>query len=452
MSATGELVAFVRGLDARRLPDPVLRQAVRAVLDLIGSALAGAETPMGRIGARFARAHHAAGPATVIGAPASLTAVGATWANAISASALDLDDGHRLAMGHPGASVIPAALATAEAASASGRELLEAIVAGYEVAVRASAARVPAYKERQYSTGIWGGLGAAAATGRLLGLDAPALQSALGTAASHGPFPPAGPMANYSMTKEVIGWAAMTGCAAAFLAQDGFVGPADVFDYSGRWDTGELVDGLGDPVRSAILGVYFKPHAVCRWAHPAIDAMLELTARHAIEPGEIEAISVDGFYEMTRLLDYAPRTVVGAQFSLPFALAVAGRDRAVGLAQVTEAALTDPELLALARRVEVRVDPDLARAFPAKTSARVTLRTARGTYACAVEFPKGNPENPLTDVELADKFRSLAGPVIGDAAARALAASIQDLPAAPAVTSVTRHLACGPREEAHRDG
>jgi 2-methylcitrate dehydratase PrpD len=180
--------------------------------------------------------------------------------------------------------------------------------------------------------------------------------------------------------------------------------------------------------------------------------MLELTARHAIEPGEIEAISVDGFYEMTRLLDYAPRTVVGAQFSLPFALAVAGRDRAVGLAQVTEAALTDPELLALARRVEVRVDPDLARAFPAKTSARVTLRTARGTYACAVEFPKGNPENPLTDVELADKFRSLAGPVIGDAAARALAASIQDLPAAPAVTSVTRHLACGPREEAHRDG
>ncbi len=452
MSATNELIAFVRALDGSRLPDEILRQAVRVVLDLVGVAIAGAGTPMGRVSARFACDHYAAGPATVVGASGGLSAVGATWANGIAASALDLDDGHRLAMGHPGASVIPAALAVAETTGASGREFLAAIVAGYEVAVRASAARVPAYKERQYSTGIWGGLGAAAAAGRLLGLDERGFHSALGTAASHGPFPPAGPMANDSMTKEVIGWAAMTGCAAAFLSRNGFVGPEDVFDYSGRWNTNDLVDGLGDPARYAVLGVYFKPHAVCRWAHPAIDAMLELTARHAIGPAEIETICVEGFYEMTRLLDYAPRTVVGAQFSLPFALALAARDRAVGLAQVSESALTDPELLALARRVEVKVDPELARQFPAKTSARVTVRTARGGYCSAVEFPKGNPENPLADTELVDKFRAVAGPVIGDAAARALVDAILDLPTAPAVTPLTRPLAGGALDEERRHG
>ena len=452
MSATRALVDFVRGLDAKGLPDRVVRQACRCVLDLLGVAVAGARTPMGRIGARFAHAHSAAGGAAVIGSSRRLGPVGATWANGIAASALDLDDGHRLAMGHPGGVVIPAALAVAETAGAGGRAFLGAVIVGYEVAVRSSAARVPAYKERQYSTGIWGVFGAAAAAGKLLGLDAPALQSALGTAASHGPFPPAGPMANYSMTKEVIGWAGMTGCAAALLAREGFVGPEDVFDYSGRWDTVELTAGLGDPDGYAIQSAYFKPHAVCRWAHPAVDAVLDLTERHGLEPAEIERVRVEGFYEMSRLVEYAPRTVVGAQFSLPFALGLALRYRRVGLEEVSEANLTNPEVLALGRKVEVTVDPELARQFPAKTAARVTLCTSRGEYRATVEYPRGNPENPMTDDELAAKFRALAAPSLGETGCRALHDAVFDLPAAPDVGAVTRVLARPLPDQEGRNG
>ena len=274
MSATGKLVSFVCQLDANALPAPVLDQAVRCVLDLVGVAIAGTSTPMAQISARFAHEQFASGNATVIGSRSPLSVTGATWVNGAYASALDMDDGHRMAMGHPGASVIPAALAIAECTGASGKEFLAALVAGYEVAVRASAARVPWYKDKMYSTGIWGVFGATAAAGKLLEFDEATLQSALGNAGSHGPFPPGGLQSNHAMVKEVIAWSGMTGVSAALLAQQNFLGPADFLDYSERWDTSALVAGLGDLGESAILQTYFKPYAVCRWAHPAVDGVL----------------------------------------------------------------------------------------------------------------------------------------------------------------------------------
>jgi 2-methylcitrate dehydratase PrpD len=275
----------------------------------------------------------------------------------------------------------------------------------------------------------------------LLGFDETTLQSAIGNAASHGSFPPGGLQANYSMVKEVIGWAGMTGCAAALLAQQGFIGPEDVMDYSGRWDTGQLVDGLGDPDGYAILGAYFKPYAVCRWAHPSVDAVLDLAARHGVEPGEIAKIQVETFYEVTRLVNYEPRNAIAAQFSIPFALAVALRTRKIGPEDVTEANLRNPDILALARKVEVTVDPDINSQFPAKTIARVTMHTTRGSFEATVEYPRGNPENPLSDEDLAAKFRSLTAPIVGEGACDKLQAAIFDLARAKDVTSLTRLLA-----------
>jgi 2-methylcitrate dehydratase PrpD len=441
MSATGELASFVRRLDPAHLPEPALHQAGRCVLDLLGVAIAGTRTPMAQIGAQFAFEQFASGKCTVIGARRPLGIAGAAWVNCNAASALDLDDGHRLAMGHPGASVIPAALAVAEATGASGREFLAAIVAGYEVAVRASLARVPWYKERMYSSGIWGVFGAAAAAGKLLGFDQATLQSAIGNAGSHGPFPPGGLQANHAMVKEVIGWAGMTGCAAALLAEEGFLGPEDLLDYSGRWDTAQLVDGLGDPNRYAILRAYFKPYAVCRWAHSSVDAVLELIGRHGIQPGDIRQIRVETFDEVTRLVNYTPRNAIAAQFSIPFALAIAVLRRRIDPEDVSEANLHLPEILSLARRVEVVVDPEIDAQFPAKTIARVAIATGRGTVQTTVEYPRGNPENPLSDEELGAKCRSLTVRIVGEEACTSLQTAIADLPRAPDVTSLTRLLA-----------
>lgn len=441
MSATGDLVSFVCRLDPTGLSDRVLRQASRCVLDLAGVAIAGTRTPMAQVSTRFAYDQFGPGQATVIGSRRPLSVVGAVWANCNSASALDLDDGHRLAMGHPGAAVIPVVLAIAETTGATGREVLAATVAGYEVAVRASVARVPWYKDRLYSSGIWGVLGAAAAAGKVLGFGERTLQSALGNAASHGPFPPGGLEASYSMVKEVIGWAGMTGCAAALLAQQGFIGPEDLMDYSGRWDTGRMVEGLGDPEGYAILQTYFKPYAVCRWSHAAVDAVLELARRHDLRPEETQRILVETFSEVTRLVNYAPQNTIAAQFSIPFALAVASLYGRIEPEDVCEGNVRKPEILDLARKVEVVVDPDIDSQFPGRTMARVTVDTARGRFQTTVEYPLGNPENPLSDDDLVAKFRSLTAGIVGERTSEKLQAAILDLPGARDLTEVTRLLA-----------
>ncbi len=440
MSATQQLVAFIHRLDPHSLPEAVQRRAIRCVLDLIGVAIAGVHTPLATVSSRYAYAQFAPGPATVIGSQRPLAITGATWVNCNAASALDLDDGHRLAMGHPGASVIPAALAVAESCGASGQDFLTAVVAGYEVALRASVARVPWYKNRQYSSGIWGVFGVAAAAGKLLGFDEAALQSALGNAGSHGPFPPGGPLANHAMVKEVIGWAGLAGSAAALLAQEGFLGPEDIFDYSGRWDTAQLVAGLGDPEQLAILSAYFKPYAVCRWAHPSVDALLALVAQHGLHEDEIEGIRVETFYEVTRLVNYSPVNTIAAQYSIPFALALALRFGKIGPEDVSEANLTDARLLALARQVEVVVDPEINSQFPAKTMARVIVSTCRGQVESFVEYPRGNPENSLSDDELAAKFRSLAAGIAGREVAERLLVAILELPQASDVQGLAQLL------------
>ena len=440
MSATSKLVSYVCQLDPEALPGALRDQAVRCVLDLVGVAIAGTRTPMAEISARFAHEQFAPGGATIIGSRRSLSVTGATWVNGASASALDMDDGHRMAMGHPGACVIPAALAIAERTGASGREFLAALVAGYEVAVRASAARVPWYKDKMYSTGIWGVFGAAAAAGKLLRLDEATLQSALGTAGSHGSFPPGGLQSNHAMVKETIAWSGMTGVSAALLARENFLGPADFLDYSDRWDTAALVAGLGEPGESAILKTYFKPYAVCRWSHAAVDGVLELKHRHRLRVDEIESIAVDTFWEVTRLANEQPSNTIAAQFSVQFALAAALTYDRIGPAEVSDAHIRDPAILSLARKVRVSVDDTLNRQFPAKTMARVTMRTRRGDFATTVEYPRGNPENPLSNAELEAKFRLLTQGLISEERGGELLVAIHDLPEAKNVSALTQSL------------
>jgi 2-methylcitrate dehydratase PrpD len=411
MSATDELIAFVQDTDHSRLPGDVISQAKRCVLDLLGVAIAGSHTRMAKASMHFAANQFAPANATLIGSRVRLSAVGATWFNGICASALDLDDGHRLAMGHPGAAVIPTALAIAETIGASGAEFLAAIVAGYEAAVRVSVARMPRYKADHYSTGIWGAPGAVAAAGKLLEFDRRTFQNALGIAIAYGPFPPAGSVVMEGMVKEAIGWAGVVGCSASLLAREGFAGAGDMLDRSGRYDVGQLAKGLGREY--AILQAYFKPYASCRWSHPAIDGTLELVRDHGLQADEIEEIHVEGFQQVRRLCDYAPATTVAAQYSIPFALALALSYGGIGPAELTEANLQDAKLLRLAQRVRVSVDPELDRLFPAKTASRVTVRTPRGSFSTMVAYPRGNPENPLSDAELAEKFLWLAADAMG---------------------------------------
>jgi 2-methylcitrate dehydratase PrpD len=439
MSATEELLAFVQGLDPSSMPGDVVAQAKRCVLDLLGVAIAGSRTEMARASTPLAYGQFGPGRATLIGSMARLVEVGATWGNGISASALDMDDGHRLAMGHPGAAVIPTALAVAETQGTSGGDFLAAVVAGYEVAVRVSVSRVPAFKHDHYSTGIWGAPGSAAAAGKLLGFDRGAYQSALGIAIAHSPFPPSGAFTFGGMVKEVIGWAGVVGCTSALLAQEGFAGPSDALDQSGRYDPAQLVADLGQ--RYAICQVYFKPYASCRWSHPAIDGVLHLTREHDLKPAEIERIHVEGFREITRLRNPIPATPIEAQYSLPFSIALALIYRGIGPAELQEDKLHDRALLEMAQKVKLSVDPEFVQAFPAKTALRVTIHTARGVFATTAEYPRGNPENPLSDAELSDKFLGLTAEILGEKRSGKLEKAVGHLDQLDNVRHLTEFLA-----------
>jgi len=162
--------------------------------------------------------------------------------------------------------------------------------------------------------------------------------------------------------------------------------------------------------------------------------------RHALQAGNITVIEVETFSEVTRLANYAPRNTIAAQFSIPFALAVALLHDRIGPAEVSDANLQDPAVLDLARKVRVCVDEELDRQFPAKTMARVTIRTPASDYRASVEYPRGNPENPLSDQELDAKFVLLTREVISDERSVALRAAIRALPQATDIRAFTELL------------
>ena len=179
---------------------------------------------------------------------------------------------------------------------------------------------------------------------------------------------------------------------------------------------------------------------MCRWSHAAVDAVLELKHRHRLRVEEIETIHVETFREVTRLANDQPSNTIAAQFSVQFALAVALLYDRIGPAEVSDAHIHDPAILSLARKVQVSVDDTLDRQFPAKTIARVTIHTPRGEFRTTIEYPRGNPENPLSNAELEAKFQSLTQDLISDERSRKLRTAILDLPDAKDVLALTRLL------------
>jgi 2-methylcitrate dehydratase PrpD len=422
------LAEYVRDMAAGTPPAANGHAAGNVLIDLIGCAAAGYASPAARATRNTVRRLYAAGPSALWFTGDQRRTEGAAMANSTAASALDLDDGHRKAGGHPGAAVIPAVLAVAPAARASGRDVVAALTAGYEIAVRVAAAR-DFTRLDTLSTGRWGAYGVVAAAG-LLARDTPKI---LATAFSiAGVLSPGLSAAGYStvmgnQVKEGIPWSVMTGLTALELARQGLTGPLDILDHPDYFDATAITDGLADG--SALHTVYFKPYACCRWIHAAIDAVVELVTSGTITPDDIRAVDVYTFERVLRLNNYAdPDTLESAQYSLPFCLAVAATGGAEALLPLTPAWLHRPLVTTLAGRVRMHVDPTLNARFPAETGARVCLETAAGHVEKTVRHPLGDPANPLERAGLTAKLRRLAAGVITATDQDRLLAAIEDLP------------------------
>ena len=401
------------------LPAATVAMAKRCVLDWLGAGFAGCALPAGVIAARLA---------VLLGGPAEATLLrggrvactGAALANGIASHATEMDDLHRASVMHLGTVTIPAALALAEREHASGHRLLEAVVCGYEVGARIAEAAGPTHYYFWHVTGTAGAFAAAAASSVILGLTAPETLNALGSAgtlsAGLWEF-----LTDGAMSKTLhAGRAAETGILCALLAREGFSGAAAILEgargflraMAGGGDASRLTKDLGDGYK--IERNSFKLHAACGHTHPAIDAALELR-RQGVKAAEIEEVRVRTFrtaLDVTGIRD--PLNPYQAKFSLPFCIALALIRGCVGLDEFTPATLADPAVRGLAGRVVLEEEAANTLAYPDRWQASVVATWGGGRRReVRMDAPRGSPENPASDEELAEKFSRLSAGWIG---------------------------------------
>jgi 2-methylcitrate dehydratase PrpD len=422
-------IEFIHQLRFEDLPAPVVAHARRCVLDLLGVAAGGSQTQLSSIIRRHAAQHFAhGGPgagARMLFDGRTVSAAGAALAGGMGIDSLDAHDGHVLTKGHAGVAVLPAVLAFADALHGmDGREFLTQVVIGYEIATRAGIA-LHATACDYHTSGAWNALACAAIGARNLQLGTQETLEALGIAEYHGPRSQMMRCIDHpTMVKDGSGWGAMAGVSAAYLAADGFTGAPAITTTSDA--VASIWTDLGQ--RWLILDQYFKPHPVCRWAQPAIEAAWSLSQAHQFRAEQIKSIEVWTFHEACRLATRLPATTEQAQYSLPYPVAAILRHGTLGAAEVASDALQDPQTRRLAAGMVLHEEPRYNALFPAERWAHVQVTLQDGTrLASAPAIARGNPENPLSASEIRDKFMALCSPVTGESRARDIAARVEAL-------------------------
>lgn len=414
---SSKLAEFIDGVRCEDLPRETVRMARLAFLDWLGSALRGGRERPALMTLSVLRAQGGTPQATLLPSRDRTCALNAALGNGVASHIMELDDVHRASIVHLAAAVIPAALAAAEMVHAGGRGLIEAIVAGYETAARVGEAVTPAHYYYFHNTGTCGTFGACAAAGKLLGLDRRQMVWALGNAGTQA----AGLwefLADGAMSKHLHpGKAAQNGLLAALLAREGFTGATAVIEgekgfcraMASRFDLSRITDGLGKPPFK-VEENSFKIHSSCRHTHPAIDVTLDLVSRHGITPSRVAGIAVRTYRTALQITDNpVPDTIYAAKFSLPFCVALAMVRGSCGIEDFSEESLRDEEIRDLMGRVRLSVDEDFDAAHPAKWAAAVDISGPSGEiYSGRTDFPRGDPENPVDQGVLADKFRRMA--------------------------------------------
>ncbi|MEW9613389.1 MmgE/PrpD family protein [Shinella sp. S4-D37] len=385
------------------VPRPLERAAMRCILDLLGAAAAGTLNPGASAVRGIALTTLAAGSVPIWFSGLSSSAIGAAWANSAAAAALDLDDGHRMARGHPGAAVIPTAISLAYETGASLVKLISAIVIGYEVGVTIGAGRLT-----YGNTGTWSAYAVVATAAALRETPRHIVEHALAIAGESSPnqlfasAPAQTPPPEGSDVKEGIPWSVVTGLTALALAEAGHTGPRNILDSTLHY---RFPANLGLGSAHHIGRTYFKLYACCRHVHAPLDALLGLVDQYGLDPHSIEAIDVQTYGGALRISNSVrPNHLVDVQYSIPYCLALAAIVGPGALLPLTSRVLGLDEVTALASKVSLALDPALDEKFPAQTLACVTVLSGGERFVSDVTAPRGEASNPLTWAELEAKF------------------------------------------------
>ncbi|WCG81762.1 MmgE/PrpD family protein [Pectobacterium sp. A5351] len=420
---TLRLATFSHRLTIQDVPAALRRKIALHFIDSLGCGIAGANSQVVRDCARVTRLHYAAGNRPVLDGGAPLAAIGAAFLNAAAINALDYDDGYEVAgrgMGHPGASLVAAALAAVGSEPIDGGALICALAAAYEINGRIIQSQQPSPARFQQVYGVCQheSIGAAVAYGLLTGCDAAGLENAIGLAASLTPLPSLHkynwqqrPLVSF---KDYNAPAAESGVRGVELHRGGIIGPRDVLSGeqgfwrmmgSDRFDEAALLTGLGE--EWAIQHASFKAYPACRWIHTALESFEGVQHELALSPQDIDVVRVKGSQRLAAdFMDTRPQNATDAQFSLPFALACLAY-RIPRHRWSADDTLTNPELLALADKVHVEVSPELDQlmAQARRPVLQVDVVT-RGKVVSGerIAFPLGCAEHPLAESRIMDKF------------------------------------------------
>jgi 2-methylcitrate dehydratase PrpD len=409
------------------LPDEVIHHAKRAVIDWYAALLPGSQVaPAVLLEQALAEDLDRGGARLATGRKATLRA--AALINGAASHSVEFDDIYRDAGYHPGSPVISAALAAAQSIGASGEQFLRGVIVGYEVSTRIGEAVMPSHYRFWHTTGTVGCFGAAAAVATILGCNRTQFMHALATV---GTFAAGLKQAflSQAMSKPLHGGhAADAGALAALAASKGVTGALDILEGDAGFgaamsvnpDWSKTTKGLG--VDYHINHVTFKNHGCCGHTFPAIDAVLALKAKHNLTHDDVKKIRLASYKAGLDIIDNAaPEGEYQAKFSVQYTVAHALVHGSVRLNAFLPERLNDAEVRALMKKIEVVADPELSKGYPTQRAAAVEIDTNDGRKLSHFQpTRKGDPEMPLTDDELNDKFLELAEPVLGEASARAL--------------------------------
>lgn len=412
---TYQLANWSMNLKPENLPDDVLTKAEDCIIDSIACAIPGSLTDGAIRINRVAKSTYQKGDAGVWFSNDRLHPTGAAFINAASASMLDIDDGHRNALGHPGACIVPTTMACVTGPKMKGIDILANVVAGYEVCIRVGMSE----NRKSYHTGNWTGFGAAVVAGRASGLTVEQLANALAITAYHGPR-----VADLTLSqdmganvKETIPWSVVTGMTAADLAIQDFSGCRDALDIEERFTPSIAIEGIREgffpanigPVSHAILRTYFKRYACCRWIHSAVEALLEIMQDNQISVSDIQSVHVETFRQAAELNNLAdPATLESAQYSVPYCMAVAAVFGESALMPLDADHLHYGEAIQLAEKITVVRTDEMDPKFPFENPAKVSVTISGGVFELYIAAPWGEPDQSPNKSELIAKFHTLA--------------------------------------------
>jgi len=421
---TSYIAEYIADTIYEDLSPEVIMRVKLYIIDNLSNMIGGGELEPAKIIQDIFNQYGGENQATVFSNGKKIPAPHAAYINSFLSNMLDFDDTYK-SFAHPGATVIPPSWAIAEKEQKTGKDLITAVALGYELSIRIGLSIYPSPNRRDKVWGFatWQTLGTAISTSKLLNLNKIQICDALGIAGMSAPLPAVRKLGMepterpFTWIKNNYGWSAMSGVFASELASKKIIGNRSILDgENGFWimagsdqvDFKALTSNLG--VKNLLEEVSFKPYAACRWSHSAIDAANKIRYKHGDLTNKIKSINISTFKEAKRSLSEShPKNIIDAQFSLPYliSLELYNKSAAHGL---SESDLYNSDIIYLSNLVYLTVDEKFEYQFITQdkmvSQIEITLNSGK-TISQYVDYPKGDPKNPITKTEIEQKFINL---------------------------------------------